>query len=75
MRSNAEKWLTLQSDIRGADFRKSWQYIKPLFREAFGSKMDESKVFLTLKDLGQKHSELVRDFAIRFNDNIVPSRN
>ena len=68
MRSNAEKWLTLQSDIRGADFRKSWQYIKPLFREAFGSKMDESKVFLTLKDLGQKHSELVRDFAIRFND-------
>ena len=24
MRSNAEKWLTLQSDIRGADFRKSW---------------------------------------------------
>jgi len=35
MRSNAEKWLTLQADIRGRDFLKSWQYIKPLFREAY----------------------------------------
>ena len=31
MRSSAEKWLTLQADIR-PDFAKSWTYIKPLFR-------------------------------------------
>ena len=68
MRSNAEKWLTLQADIR-PDFAKSWIYIKPLFREAFGSKMDESKVFLTIKELGHKPTELVRDYAIRFNEN------
>ena len=68
MRSNAEKWLTLQTDIR-PDFAKSWVYIKPLFREAFGSKMDESKVFMAIKELGHKSTELVRDYAIRFNEN------
>jgi len=67
MRSNAEEWLTLQADVRGPEFRRSWAYIKPLFRAAFGSKMDESKVFLALREIGQKPSECVRDFAIRFN--------
>ena len=30
--------------------------------------MDKSKVFLSLRDLGHKPMELVRDFAIRFNE-------
>ena len=30
--------------------------------------MDTSKVFLALRDLGHKPTELVRDFAIRFNE-------
>ena len=67
MRANAEEWLTLQADVRGPEFRRSWAYIKPLFRAAFGSKMDESKVFLALREIGQKPSECIRDFAIRFN--------
>jgi hypothetical protein len=67
MRSNAEEWLNLQANIRGPEFRRSWAYIKPLFRAAFGSKMDESKVFLALREIGQKPSECIRDFAIRFN--------
>ena len=67
MRSNAEKWLMLQADIR-PDFARSWTYIKPLFRVAFGTKMDKSKVFLALRELGHKPTELVQDFAIRFNE-------
>jgi hypothetical protein len=66
LRSNAEQWLQLQQDIR-PDFVKTWPYIKPIFRKAFGSKMDESKVYLTVKDLGMKTTEKPRDFAIRFN--------
>jgi hypothetical protein len=67
LRSNAEEWLSLQADIRGAAFLKTWEYIKPIFLKAFGAKMDESKVYMILKDIGQKPGELVRDFAIRFN--------
>ena len=67
MSSNTEKWLTLQGDIR-PDFARSWIYIKHLFRAAFGTKMDESKVFLALRELGHKPTELVRDFSIRFNE-------
>ena len=67
MRSNAEEWLGLQAKVRGADFLKSWAYIKPIFLKAFGIKQDESKVYMILKDMGQKPGKLVCDFAIRFN--------
>ena len=67
MPSNAEEWLLLQADIRGAAFLKSWAYIKPIFLKAFGAKMDESKVYMILKDMVQKPGELVCDFAIQFN--------
>jgi len=43
LRSNAEEWLSLQADIRGAAFLKTWVYIKPIFLKAFGAKMDKSK--------------------------------
>ena len=55
MRSNAEKWLTLQADIR-PDFVKSWIYIKPLFREAFGIKQDESKVYGQSRENGNRRN-------------------
>ena len=64
MCSNAKKWLMLQADVRGPDFQKSWAYIKPLFKEAFSSKMDKSKVFKTLREMGHKPTKLVQDFAI-----------
>ena len=67
MRSNAEEWLSLQADIREAAFLKSWAYMKPIFLKAFGAKMDESKVYMILKDMVQKPGELVCNFAIRFN--------
>ena len=49
-----------------AAYQKSWVYIKPIFLKAFGAKMDKSKVYMILKDMGLKPGELDRDFAIRF---------
>jgi hypothetical protein len=56
LRADAEGWLQLCRDIC-EDFPGTWTYIKPLFCHEYGQKMNESKIFRAMKDLGMKHTD------------------
>ncbi len=67
LRADAERWLALTRDI-GLAFEGTWSYIKPRFRKEYGTKMNETKVFKTMKDMSMKHSETPTQYMVRIND-------
>ena len=67
LRENAEEWIGMLREI-DHEFDTLWTVIKPKFRVAFGSKLDESKIYMTCKDLQMKvaEKESPLNFGIRF---------
>lgn len=66
LHSKAEEWLLMVQDTN-ANFNKTWTFIKPLFKQRFGSKIDESKIATTISDIKQHQDEDPDSFASRLS--------
>jgi len=52
----------------------SWDYIKPLFKERFGKKMDVAKIVMVLDNLKMDPNNPVDEFAAKRNANFSQLR-
>jgi hypothetical protein len=68
LREKAEKWLKQQAKVLMPDFIASWDYIKPIFKQAFGVQLDRSKVYLAMSGLQMDKDETPFDFSLRVGD-------
>jgi len=50
LHSSAENWIKLERET-DEEFQPTWDYIKPLFKERFGKKMDVAQVGTVLENL------------------------
>jgi len=55
LHSSAENWIKLVKET-DEEFQPTWDYIKPLFKELFGKKMDVAKVGTVLESFFNNHS-------------------
>jgi hypothetical protein len=66
LHSKAEEWLLMVQETHD-NFEKTWTFIKPLFKQRFGSKIDEAKIAATISDIKQHHDEDPDLFAGRLS--------
>jgi hypothetical protein len=50
LHSSAENWIKLFCETK-PEFQTTWNFIKPLFKEGFGKKLDVAKIGIVLDNL------------------------
>jgi hypothetical protein len=64
LREKAEKWLKYQAVIL-PEFQRSWNFIKPIFKNTFGIKQDRSKIYSAIKTMQMTKDETPFDYSLR----------
>jgi hypothetical protein len=64
LREKAEKWLKYQAVIL-PEFQRSWNFIKPIFKNTFGIKQDRSKIYSAIKTMQMTKEENPFDYSLR----------
>jgi len=73
LHSSAENWIKLIRETE-PEFQKSWDFVKPLFKERFGKHMDVAKIGTVLDNLKMDPQDHVDEFAAKMNSNFSQLR-
>jgi hypothetical protein len=73
LHSSAINWIKLVCEIE-PEFLPSWNFIKPLFKERFGKRMDVAKIGTVLDNLKMDPQDHVDEYAAKMNSNFSQHR-
>ncbi len=65
---DAKTWVQLILDTKNI-FQETWDFIKPLFKERFGKKMDLAKIGTVLDKLKMDPNDYACQFLAKMNSN------
>jgi len=68
LHSSAKSWIKLVRESE-LDLKQTYDFIKPLFKERFGKKMDVAKIGTVLDNLKKDPNDHVDKYAAKMNSN------